>query len=123
MGEIFAAAVQEQQAGVVAGTRTAGCVAVGEVRPLADGSALEYAAERVYTPVQHRLLNGAGVVPNVDAPMSLDDLAAGRDPQLAAAEAVLAGRQPVQGGDRSQPAPEGSGAPQKLLPTPLSSGS
>ena len=109
--EMFAAAVQEHQAGVVIGTRTAGCVAVGEMHRLADGSAIEFAADKVFTPVQHRTLNGAGVTPNVSISMSLDDLAAGHDPQLLAAEQLLINGQVA--GAAATP-----GAPDQGVPTP-----
>jgi carboxyl-terminal processing protease len=87
--EMLAAALQESNQTAVVGSQTAGCVAVGKVTNLSDGSALEYAVDRVYTPVQHHLLNGVGVTPNVVVPMTLDDLAAGKDPQLSAAAQVL----------------------------------
>lgn len=112
--EIFAAALQERGAATVVGTPTAGCVAVGELHALADGSAIEYAADRVYTPVRDRVLNGSGVTPDLSVPMSLDDLAAGRDPQLAAAEAVVTGQLAPQPG--AAPPSSGSGTPPKLLP-------
>lgn len=90
--EIFAAAMRERAATPVVGSTTAGCVAVGRFQQLADGSAIEYAVDKVSTPVQHRLLNGAGVTPNVQVALTLDDLAADKDPQLAAAVAVIEGR-------------------------------
>lgn len=116
--EIFAAAVQEQKQGSIVGTRSAGCVAVGEVHALADGSAIEYAADRVETPVQNRVLNGAGVTPDVTVAMSLADLAAGRDPQLAGAEAVLDGRLTPPSAATTPQAPAGAASPPKLLPQP-----
>lgn len=119
--EIFAAALQERASVPVVGTRTAGCVAVGEMHPLADGSAIEYAADKVFSPMQDRLLNGAGVAPNVRVPMSLDQLAAGQDPQLAAAEAVMLG-QTVPSSPATSSAGNGS-SPQKFIPgTPAAPG-
>jgi carboxyl-terminal processing protease len=120
--EIFAAALQERSAVSVVGTQTAGCVAVGEVHPLADGSAIEYAADKVFSPVQNRLLNGAGVVPDVRIPMSLDQLAAGQDPQLAAAEAVLLGQAVPSSPSASSAG--GAGSPPKFIPgVPVAPGS
>jgi carboxyl-terminal processing protease len=117
--EIFAAALQERAAVPVVGATTAGCVAVGKFQTLADGSAIEYAVDRVSTPVQHRVLNGAGVVPDVQAAMSLDDLAAGKDPQLTAAVAVLEG-QAAPTANPASPAPAGTagggGAAGKIIP-------
>ncbi|HEV7215302.1 MAG TPA: S41 family peptidase [Chloroflexota bacterium] len=113
--EIFAAAMQERAATPVVGSTTAGCVAVGKFQRLADGSAVEYAVDKVSTPVQHRLLNGAGVTPNVPAAMTLDDLAANKDPQLAAAVAVIGG-QTAPTGQSPLPSPTPTGAAGKLIP-------
>lgn len=117
--EIFAAALQERAAVPVVGATTAGCVAVGKFQTLADGSAIEYAVDRVSTPVQHRVLNGAGVAPDVPVAMSLDDLASGKDPQLAAAVSVLEGQTaPAANPPASAPAATtgSTGAPGKVIP-------
>lgn len=114
--EIMAAALQERGVATVVGGQTAGCVAVGEMHPLADGSALEYAADRVFTP-NGVLLNGTGVTPDVPVKLTLDELAAGQDPQLAAAVAVLDGRlapKPAASAAPSTSAPVA--APPKLIP-------
>ncbi len=120
--EIFAAAMQERDATPVVGTPTAGCVAVGKFQTLADGSAVEYAVDKVSTPVQHRLLNGAGVIPDVKVDLTLNDLAAGKDPQLNAAVAVLEGRT-VPAASNAVPTPTPSaGAAGKLIPGTTSPG-
>lgn len=114
--EILAAALQERAGAVVVGTRTAGCVAVGDLHPLANGSAIEYAADRVYTPLQGQLLNGVGVRPNVVIPLSLSDLAANRDPQLDAAVSILEGHVVASQGTASVEKVGGAAAV-KFLPT------
>lgn len=114
--EIFAAALQERMSVTVVGAATAGCVAVGEMHPLADGSAIEYAADKVYSPVQDRLLNGSGVTPNLPVAMSLDDLAAGKDPQLSAAVAVLQGQAAPTASPTSPAAPAPAGSSSKFIP-------
>lgn len=113
--EIFAAAMQERAATPVVGSTTAGCVAVGRFQQLADGSAVEYAVDKVSTPMQHRLLNGAGVTPTVRVAMTLNDLAADKDPQLAAAVAVIEGRA-APASQSPQPPAAPPGATGKFLP-------
>ncbi|MCL4543564.1 MAG: S41 family peptidase [Chloroflexi bacterium] len=94
--EIMAAALRERGRAEIVGSQTAGCVAVGDLHPLADGSAIEYAADRVYTPVRGQLLNGVGVHPDVVVNTTVNDLAANRDPQLNAAVQVVEGRTVVE---------------------------
>ncbi|MGI8915929.1 MAG: S41 family peptidase [Chloroflexota bacterium] len=114
--EIFAAAMQERAATAVVGSRTAGCVAVGKFQSLADGSAIEYAVDKVSTPVQHRVLNGAGVIPDVRVDLTLADLAATKDPQLTAAVAVLQGRLPPSTPAAASTPVPAAGAGAKLIP-------
>ena len=114
--EILAAALQERAAIPVVGSTTAGCVAVGKFQALSDGSAIEYAVDKVTTPVQHRVLNGAGVTPDLRVAMTLNDLAANKDPQLTAGVAVLEGRT-VPTGQPPVPTPRAAAsAGQKLVP-------
>ncbi|HEY8743155.1 MAG TPA: S41 family peptidase [Chloroflexota bacterium] len=121
--EILAAALQERAAIPVVGSATAGCVAVGKFQSLADGSAVEYAVDKVSTPVQHRVLNGAGVIPDTQVAMTLDDLAADKDPQLNAGVAVLQG-QTVPSSPSPLPTPTaGAASSAKVVPgAPLAPG-
>lgn len=83
MAEIFASAIREHGVGWVVGQPTAGSVAAAEVYPLGDGSALQVTVTEIYSG-QGKLLNGAGVQPDLEVAPSLDDLAQGVDRQLVA---------------------------------------
>ncbi len=89
MGEIFAAAVQEHDAGSVVGMTTAGNVAAGQVFPLSDGSALQVTVHRIESAAGRRL-NGVGVRPDLVVSRTAADVLNGRDPQLEAALTYLA---------------------------------
>jgi carboxyl-terminal processing protease len=88
MGEIFAANVQEHRLGRLFGTTTMGSVAASQVLPLTDGSALQLAVMQIYSG-QGQRLNREGVHPDQEVELRLEDLQAGRDPQLEAAVAYL----------------------------------
>ncbi len=87
--EILAALVQEHRLGGVVGTRTAGCVATGRIFELPDGSAIQITVGRIVTGVRNNTLNGVGVVPDYEVETTVEDLTAGRDPQLAKAVELL----------------------------------
>lgn len=87
-GEIFAAVLQELGLAKVVGTQTAGCVGTGQLFPLPNGGGIQITVARLVTG-KGKMLNGIGVTPNVDVPMSVQDLVAGRDPQLSRALQVL----------------------------------
>ena len=90
--EIFAATIQERHRGTVVGHQTAGYVLSARMRSLPDGGMLEY-SDRDLHMTDGRRLEGCGVTPDVvPPPLTLDDLRAGRDPDLDAAVRVL--RQP-----------------------------
>jgi carboxyl-terminal processing protease len=91
-GEIVASAIQEHGAGFVVGTKSSGCVSTGQLYPLPDGSALEIATSRVLTGLRGAELNKVGVEPDEVVPLSVDDLAQDRDPQLERAAGLLLGR-------------------------------
>lgn len=65
MGEILAAALQEQGLGPLVGERTAGAVAGGRLVPLSDGSALQVTALRIDSGLG-TVLNRVGVTPDVE---------------------------------------------------------
>lgn len=67
MGEIFAAAVQANQAGRVIGSVTSGSVAAGQVFPLHDGSALQITVSELLA-ADGRVLNRVGLVPDEVVP-------------------------------------------------------
>ena len=87
--EIFAAMIQEQHRGTVVGHQTAGFVLSARMRSLPDGGMLEY-SDRDLHMIDGRRLQSCGVTPDVvPPPPTLDDLRAGRDPDLEAAVRVL----------------------------------
>jgi carboxyl-terminal processing protease len=88
MGEIFAANMQEHQAGRLFGMTTMGSVAASQVLPLTDGSALQLAVMQIYSGQGHRL-NREGVHPDQEIELRLEDLQMGRDPQMEAAMTYL----------------------------------
>jgi carboxyl-terminal processing protease len=87
-GEIFAATLQEQGIAKLVGTRTAGCVGTGQLFPLPSGGGLQVAVAKLLTG-QGKVLNQIGVTPDVSASMTVQDLTAGRDPQLQRAMQLL----------------------------------
>ncbi|MGH2352903.1 MAG: S41 family peptidase [Chloroflexota bacterium] len=86
--ELFAAAVQHHGAGRVVGTKTAGCLGIGSRYELPDGSGLSVTVRKLLGP-KGADLNKVGLMPGEVVPVSRADLAAGRDPQLQRALALL----------------------------------
>ena len=86
--ELFAAAVQHYGAGTVVGTRTAGCLGIGNRFDLPDGSGLSVTVQKLLGP-DGRELNKVGLNPKEVIEVSRADLAAGRDPQLDRALVLL----------------------------------
>jgi carboxyl-terminal processing protease len=87
--DAFSGAVKDLHLGALVGTRTSGIVAgpgVGYV--LDDGSILGLPAEHELS-ADHETINGIGVAPDYYLPMTPQDLAAGHDPDIAKALALL----------------------------------
>lgn len=104
MGEIFAAAIQERQAGRVIGETTAGAVAASRFIPLSDGSALQLSIEQVYSG-DGAPLDRVGVRPDQEVALDLDALRQGRDTQLDDARRYLeAAGPPIRIGQPAAPA-------------------
>ncbi|MGI8687397.1 MAG: S41 family peptidase [Thermomicrobiales bacterium] len=82
--EIAALAFEENGAGTVIGTKTAGAVGSTARFELGDGSELSVTVA-VYVSAKGASLNGIGVSPDITVERTNDDIAAGRDPQLDAA--------------------------------------
>ncbi|MFN8635725.1 MAG: S41 family peptidase [Chloroflexota bacterium] len=89
MGEIVSSALQEAGAARIVGTTTAGSVAGARMYPLANGGALQITVLTI-TSGQGRVLNDAGVTPDVKIDLSDDDLVNGFDSQLESAVKALA---------------------------------
>jgi len=87
--EIIAAALQEAKVATLIGTKTAGNVGVATAVPLADGSMLQVTNHRFVSPSGAQL-DGAGVTPDVEVPMTDADIVNNDDPQRTKALAVVA---------------------------------
>ena len=82
--EIFAAGMQELGRAVVVGERTAGAALPSVIQKLPTGALFQYAVADFRTP-KGTLVEGRGVVPNVEVRHSRHALLEGRDSQLEAA--------------------------------------
>jgi len=89
--EAFAGAVKDLRLGTLVGTRTAGLVSAPAIAyQLNDGSLL-YLPARHELGADHELINGIGVPPDYNLPLTGWDLSTGHDPGLAKALALLGG--------------------------------
>jgi carboxyl-terminal processing protease len=79
--EIFAAVLREQGVARLVGEKTAGCVGTGQLYSLPGGSGIQVTVAQLLTG-KGKILNRIGAQPDVGASVTLDDLTAGRDPQL-----------------------------------------
>lgn len=84
MSEILAAALQENGAARVIGTKTAGAVAAGVPFPLADGSGLLVTVQLITTP-SGKVLNEVGLEPDQVVELDPVQFRSGKDTQLDAA--------------------------------------
>lgn len=90
--EILAGAVQDTGRGILLGARTFGKGSVQIPDELSDGSVLSITTARWFTP-NDRLIHGEGLQPDIEVPLSEEDIAADRDPQLdRAVEYLLQGQ-------------------------------
>jgi carboxyl-terminal processing protease len=119
-GEIFAKAMQEEGGYRVIGMPTAGCAASAKSFDLGDGSALEVSVAKVIS-ARGAEINRAGVKPDSQVLYPVEDLAAGKDPELAAALQALSSGvigQPSSGrgpAASAPPAAPASGGPGDIL--------
>jgi carboxyl-terminal processing protease len=86
--EIVAGALRDRGRATLIGEQTYGKGSVQHIYDLSDGSSLHVTAAEWFTPDHHQL-TGNGLKPDIAAPRSSDDSAAGRDPQLDRAVAYL----------------------------------
>lgn len=82
--EQLTAGLQESGRAYVIGKKTAGSDLDADIKMLPDGGMLLYAHGLPHTP-KGVVIEGRGVVPDVDVPLRRSDLLAGRDTQLGAA--------------------------------------
>jgi carboxyl-terminal processing protease len=85
---MVAGALQDGQRATILGTLTVGRGAASEFRELSDGSALYIPVARWYTP-SGRLIQGVGISPDIEVPLSDQDRLFGVDSQLAEAYQLL----------------------------------
>jgi carboxyl-terminal processing protease len=79
--EMLALAVRDFKLGPLIGTKTAGALGHTAAYPLGDGSAISVTVDE-YESRGGEKVNGIGVTPDITVERSIDDLVAGRDPQL-----------------------------------------
>ncbi len=87
--EITAGAIQDYQRGKLVGTKSFGKGSVQSWTPLVNNQgAVRITIARWLTP-QERQINGVGLTPDIEIPLTEEDLKAGRDPQLDRAVQLL----------------------------------
>ncbi|MFQ5885926.1 MAG: S41 family peptidase [Anaerolineae bacterium] len=79
--EIVAGAIQDYGRGILIGERTVGKGSVQVQYQLSDGSGLRITIAHWFTP-HGRLIEGEGLIPDVEVYITDEDLASGLDPQL-----------------------------------------
>jgi carboxyl-terminal processing protease len=88
--EIVAGALRDEQDALLIGEKTYGKGSVQEVHEFSDGSSLHVTVARWLTPARHEI-DKNGLEPDITVNITQEDRDAGRDPQLARAEAYFAG--------------------------------
>lgn len=86
--EMLALAVKDFKLGTLIGTQTAGALGHTVAYPLGDGSAISVTVDE-YESRGGAKVNGIGVTPDIAVDRSIEDLVAGRDPQLKTAVQYL----------------------------------
>lgn len=86
--EIVAGALQDHGVAKLVGEKTFGKGSVQKLISLPDGAELKVTIARWYTP-NGKNISKQGIAVDKEAPLTVDDINAGRDPQLDAAKALL----------------------------------
>jgi len=82
--EVLAGALRDHGRATLIGTKTYGKGSVGKTHRLSDDSALVVTTARWLTPDRH-LIEGVGLIPDIEVEITAEDIASGRDPQLESA--------------------------------------
>lgn len=96
--EIVAGALQDYGRGLLIGERTFGKGSVQHIYDLSDGSSLHVTSAQWFTPNRHQI-NGQGLTPDIELPLTEEDRVQGRDPQLERAIVYFAATQAWMVGD------------------------
>lgn len=91
--EILAGGLQDLKRARVFGTRTAGAALPSDIIRLPNGDGFQY-AQASYTSVSGKVLEGAGVTPDIEVRQTREALAAGRDLVVEAADAWIRSMHP-----------------------------
>lgn len=86
--EIVAGALQDYGLATLVGTQTFGKGSVQDYRDLEDGSAIKVTIADWFTP-KERSINELGITPDVEVPLTIEDLESEHDPQLETAIRIL----------------------------------
>ena len=90
--ELLAAALQENGRATIVGTRSFGKGTVNHTRELSNGGGVYVSIARWLTPARN-LIEGGGIVPDIEIVLTADDIEQGRDVAIYRAIDVLRGEQ------------------------------
>ena len=90
--ELLAAALQENGRATIVGTRSFGKGTVNHTRELSNGGVIYVSIARWLTPARN-LIEGGGIVPDIEIVLTADDIEQGRDVAIYRAIDVLRGEQ------------------------------
>lgn len=97
--EVLSGALQDYKRAAIMGTKTFGKGSVNTFKTFSDGSGLYLTIARWITPVTDRKIEGLGLVPDIEATRTPEDIAGGIDPPLDKAIEYLK-KSPVSAGTR-----------------------
>jgi carboxyl-terminal processing protease len=89
--DAFSGAVKDLRLGTLVGTRTSGIVAAPAAPYLLDDASLIILPATRELSAGHELINGIGVAPDYDIPLTAHELSTGHDPDIAKALTLLGG--------------------------------
>lgn len=98
--EIVAGALQDYRRGLLIGECTFGKGSVQHIYDLSDGSSLHVTSAQWFTPSRHQI-NGQGLTPDIEIPLTEEDRAQGQDPQLERAITYFAAQAWVTSNEQS----------------------